>query len=107
MPATKVSGSPTTGTQANNNDHLPNFLNHFDDLSICVSLNGNHFFLVRFLEYDPKAQLTTDPKIFPRLAAINKNKFSKFDVAINPTNVSSDENGKMVAAKKDITNKYR
>ena len=50
MPATKVSGSPTTGTQANNNDHLPNFLNHFDDLSICVSLNGNHFFVVRFLE---------------------------------------------------------
>ena len=48
--ATKVSGSPTTGTQANNNDHLPNFLNHFDDLSICVSLNGNHFFVVRFLE---------------------------------------------------------
>jgi hypothetical protein len=27
------------------------------------------------------------------------------DVAINPTNVSSDENGKMVAAKKDMVNK--
>ena len=50
MPATKVSGSPTMGTQANNNDHLPNFLNHIDDFSIGVSLNGNHFFVVRFLE---------------------------------------------------------
>jgi hypothetical protein len=29
------------------------------------------------------------------------------DVAINPANVSSDENGKMVAAKKDMANKDR
>jgi len=29
------------------------------------------------------------------------------DVAINPANVSSDENGKMVAAKKDMKNKDR
>ena len=50
MPATKVSGSPTTGTQANNNDHLPYFSNHFDDLVICISLKGNHFFEVKFLE---------------------------------------------------------
>mgnify|MGYP001177189308 CR=1 FL=1 len=49
-PATKVSGSPTIGTQANSKDHFPNLLNHFDDLSIWVSLNGNHFFVVRFLE---------------------------------------------------------
>ena len=49
-PATKVNGSPTIGTQENNNNHLPNLLNYFDDLSICVSLNRNHFFLVRFLE---------------------------------------------------------
>jgi hypothetical protein len=27
------------------------------------------------------------------------------DVAINPPNVNSDENGKMVAAKKDTVNK--
>jgi hypothetical protein len=27
------------------------------------------------------------------------------DVAINPANESSDENGKMVAAKKDMVNK--
>jgi hypothetical protein len=33
-PATKVSGSPTIGTQANSKDHFPNLLNHFDDLSI-------------------------------------------------------------------------
>ena len=33
-PATKVSGSPTIGNQANSEDHFPNLLNHFDDLSI-------------------------------------------------------------------------
>ena len=46
-PATKVNGSPIIGTQANNNDHLPNLLNHFEDLSICLPLKGNHFFAVK------------------------------------------------------------
>ena len=49
-PAAKVKGSPIIGTQANNKDHLPNLLNHFEDLSICSSLNGNHFFFESFLE---------------------------------------------------------
>jgi hypothetical protein len=55
----------------------------------------------------PINQLKTDPNILPRLAAINNNKLLKFDVEINPTNVSSEENGKIVAAKKDIQNKDR
>ena len=50
IPAIKVNGSPITGTHANNKDHLPNFLKYIDDFSNCVSLNGNHFFVVRFLE---------------------------------------------------------
>ena len=45
--------------------------------------------------------------MFPRLAAINNNELLKFDVEINPANESSDENGKMVAAKKEIKNKDR
>ena len=49
-PAANVNGSPIIGTQANNNDHLPNLLNHLEDFSICSSLNGNHFFVERFLE---------------------------------------------------------
>jgi len=52
-------------------------------------------------------QLTTDPNILPRLAAINNNELLKFDVEINPANESSDENGKIVAAKNDIPNKDR
>ena len=49
-PAANVSGSPITGTQANNNNHLPNLLNHCDDFSICLPSKGNHFLVVRFLE---------------------------------------------------------
>ena len=43
--------------------------------------------------------------MLPRLAAISNNELLKFDVEINPANESSDENGKIVAAKKDIANK--
>ena len=53
-PATRVNGSPKIGTQANSKDHLPNFSNHFDDLVICISLKGNHFFEVKFLEILPQ-----------------------------------------------------
>ena len=49
-PETKVKGSPIMGSQANNNDHIPNLLNHFEDLFICFSLKGNHFLDVKFLE---------------------------------------------------------
>ena len=45
--------------------------------------------------------------MFPRLAAINNNELSKLFVAIKPANESSDENGKIVAAKNDIPNKDR
>jgi hypothetical protein len=45
--------------------------------------------------------------MLPRLAAISNNELLKFDVEINPANVSSDENGKIVAAKKEIKNKDR
>ena len=45
--------------------------------------------------------------MFPRLAAINNNELLNFDVEINPANESSDENGKIVAAKNDIPNKDR
>ena len=48
-PATNVKGSPIIGTQANNNDHFPNLLNHLDEFSICFPLKGIHFFIVRFL----------------------------------------------------------
>ena len=34
MPAVIVRGSPKIGTHANNNDHIPNFLNQYDVLSI-------------------------------------------------------------------------
>ena len=70
-PAANVRGSPIIGTQVNNNDHLPNLLNHLEDFFICLSLNGNHFFVVRFLEY--KIFITFDPKTFPN-ANINNNK---------------------------------
>ena len=106
-PATRVNGSPKIGIQANSKDHLPNFSNHFDDLVICISLKGNHFFEVKFLEYNPRNQLRIDPDMLPKLAAINNNELSKFDVEINPANESSDENGKIVAAKKEIKNKDR
>ena len=49
-PAANVNGSPIIGTQANNNDHLPNLSNHFEELSIWLPLKGNHFFVVKFLE---------------------------------------------------------
>ena len=42
--------------------------------------------------------------MLPRLAAISNNELLKFDVEINPANESSDENGKIVAAKKEIKN---
>ena len=45
--------------------------------------------------------------MLPRLAAISNNELLKFDVEINPANESSDENGKIVAAKKEIKNKVR
>ena len=45
--------------------------------------------------------------MLPRLAAISNNDSLKFDVEINPANESSDENGKIVAAKNDIPNKDR
>ena len=45
--------------------------------------------------------------MLPRLAAISNNELLKFDVKINPANESSDENGKIVAAKNDIPNKDR
>ena len=106
-PATKVSGSPTIGTQANSKDHFPNLLNHFDDLSIWVSLHGSHFFVIRFLEYNPINQLPVDPTILPRLAAISNNELLKFDVEINPANESSDENSKRFKDKKKIKNKDR
>ena len=48
-----------------------------------------------------------DPNTLPRLAAINNNELLKFDVEINPANESSDENGRIVAAKNDIPNKDR
>ena len=45
--------------------------------------------------------------MLPRLAVINNNELSKFYVKINPANESSEENGKIVAAKNDIPNKVR
>jgi hypothetical protein len=39
------------------------------------------------------------------LQQVNNNKLSYSDVAINRANESSEENGKIVAAKKDIANK--
>ena len=45
--------------------------------------------------------------MLPKLAAINKNELLKFDDESNPANESSDENGKIVAAKKEIKNKDR
>ena len=34
IPATTVRGSPKIGTHANSSDHIPNFLNQNDELSI-------------------------------------------------------------------------
>ena len=45
--------------------------------------------------------------MLPKLAEINNNDLLKFDVEINPANESSDEKGKIVAAKNDIPNKDR
>ena len=69
-------------THANNKDQTSNFLNLLEATFICFSLNGNHFLLI----YLNKLCLF----VFSKLAK-----------------ASSLDNGKIVAAKKDIRRRER
>ena len=46
IPATRVSGSPITGSHENNREQAPNFLNLLEALLILFFLKGSHFLLV-------------------------------------------------------------
>ena len=99
-PASKVRGSPIIGTQDKSKDHIPYFWKYFWLLSICSEENGNHFRFWNKVIFFPKYQLVTEPKILPMLAKIKRkyfsNEFDKYIVA----KTTSDENGRIVAARK-------
>ena len=101
-PASKVRGSPIIGTQDKSKDQSPYFWKYFWLLSICSEETGNHFRFWNKVIFFPKYQLVTDPKIFPMLAKIKRkyfsNEFDKYIVA----KTTSDENGRIVAARKLI-----
>ena len=99
-PASKVRGSPKIGTQDKSKDHRPYFWKYFWLLSNCSEETGNHFLFWYKVIFFPKYQLVTDPKILPMLAKIKRkyfsNEFDKYIVA----KTTSDENGRIVAARK-------
>ena len=101
-PASKVRGSPIIGTQDKSKDHRPYFWKYFWLLSNCSVDTGNHFRFWNIVIFFPKYQLVTDPKILPMLVKIRRkyvsNEFDKYIVV----KTTSDEKGRIVAAKKLI-----
>ena len=106
-PASKVRGSPITGTQANNKDQRPYFWKYFWLLFNCSGDTGNHFRSWNIIIFFPKYQLNTDPKIFPELATIKSIFLSnKFVNSIVVKTISEDK-GNIVAAKKLIIKSFK
>ena len=99
-PASKVKGSPITGTQANSKDQIPYFWKYFWLLFNCSGDTGNHFRSWKMVIFFPKYQFVIEPRMFPILAKINRKWFSnEFDKYI-VVKTNSDEKGRMVAARK-------
>ena len=99
-PASKVSGSPITGTQAKSKDQSPYFWKYFWLLFNWSGDTGNHFRYWNMVIFFPKYQFVIEPRMFPILAKIKRkwvsNEFDKYIVV----KTTSDEKGRMVAAKK-------
>ena len=101
-PASRVRGSPITGTQAKSKDHRPYFWKYFLLLFNWSAETGNHLRSLNMVIFFPKYQFVIEPKIFPMLAKIKRryvsNEFYKY-IMVKAT---SDEKGRIVAARKLI-----
>ena len=101
MPATIVNGSPIIGTQLRNKDHLPYFKYNEEALSNCFFLKGNQLLLTNFVIYNPKNQLTSEPKILPRLAKKMSKNCEYFSNRMRVVNVISEYPGSIVEDKNE------
>ena len=99
-PASKVRGSPMIGTQAKSKDQRPYFWKYFWLLFNWSEDTGNHLRSWNIVIFFPRYQFIIEPKIFPMLAKIKRryvsNEFDRYIVV----RTTSDEKGRMVAAKK-------
>jgi len=106
-PASKVRGSPITGTQAKSKDQRPYFWKYFRLLFNWSGETGNHLRSWNIVIFFPKYQFVIEPKILPMLAKIKRkdvsNDFDKYIVV----KTTSDEKGRMVAAKKLIIRSWK
>ena len=106
-PASKVKGSPITGTQANSKDQRPYFWKYFWLLFNCSGDTGNHLRSLNIVIFFPKYQLNIDPRIFPELATIKSIFFSNKLVNSIVVKTISDDKGNIVAAKKLIIKSFK
>ena len=106
-PASKVKGSPIIGTQAKSKDQRPYFWKYFWLLLNWSGDTGNHLRCWNIVIFFPKYQFVIEPKIFPMLAKIKRryvsNEFDRYMVV----RTTSDEKGRMVAAKKLIIRSWK
>ena len=106
-PASKVRGSPITGTQAKSKDQRPYFWKYFRLLFNWSGETGNHLRSWNIVIFFPKYQFVIEPKILPMLAKIKRkdvsNDFDKYIVV----KTTSDEKGRIVAAKKLIIRSWK
>ena len=106
-PASKVRGSPMIGTQAKSKDQRPYFWKYFWLLLNWSGDTGNHLRSWNIVIFFPKYQFVIEPKIFPMLAKIKRryvsNEFDRYMVV----STTSDEKGRMVAAKKLISRSWK
>ena len=106
-PASKVRGSPIIGTQANSKDQRPYFWKYFWLLFNWSGETGNQLRFWNMAIFFPRYQLVIEPKIFPMLAKIKRryvsNEFDRYMVV----SATSDEKGRMVAAKKLISRSWK
>ena len=106
-PASKVRGSPITGTQAKSKDQRPYFWKYFRLLFNWFGETGNHLRSWNIVIFFPKYQFVIEPKILPMLAKIKRkdvsNEFDRYMVV----RTTSDEKGRMVAAKKLIIRSWK
>ena len=106
-PASKVRGSPITGTQANNKDQRPYFWKYFWLLFNWSGETGNHLRSWNMVIFFPKYQLNIEPKIFPELAIIKRIFFSNKLVNNIVVKTISEDSGNKDAAKKLITKSFK
>ena len=106
-PESKVRGSPIIGTQAKSKDQRPYFWKYFWLLFNWSGDIGNHLRSWNMVIFFPKYQFVIEPKIFPMLAKIKRryvsNEFDRYIVV----RTTSDEKGRMVAAKKLIIRSWK